>query len=90
MLLRLKTILNQKEIKSKDLAERVGVSVQTISYICNGKVSPSLDLIEKIANALDIPIWQLFVSPEDITYRKKSITAVSCPHCGHPLTIKIE
>ena len=37
----------------EDLADKIGVSKQYIGLIERGKVSPGLDIIEKIAEALD-------------------------------------
>ena len=45
------------------LGKRARVSQKHISNIENGVVSPSLDIIEKVATGLDVPAWAL-ISPD--------------------------
>ena len=47
-----------------DLAERVGVSRQTIISIEKGKYDPSLPLAFKIARVFDTRIEEIFVDPD--------------------------
>ena len=42
------------------LAQKADLSVDLISRIERGDRSPSFDSIEKISNALNAPLWQLF------------------------------
>jgi transcriptional regulator with XRE-family HTH domain len=44
------------------LAEQSGVSVNTLCLIENGKVSPSVSTLQRIAQALQVPITALFES----------------------------
>jgi DNA-binding XRE family transcriptional regulator len=46
-----------------ELADMVGVTYNYISMIENGKRLPSLELLEKLAEALDVHITRLFVNP---------------------------
>lgn len=48
------------EMTQQQLAEKTGVSRQTIIAIEAGKYSPSLELAFKIANAFDVKIDQVF------------------------------
>ena len=50
----------ERGISRKDLAERVGVHVQTIGYIERGEYSPSLELGLKIAAEFGLPIDAIF------------------------------
>ena len=45
------------------LAEMVKVSTHHIATIETAKNYPTLDLVERIANALDIEIYELFINP---------------------------
>lgn len=63
MILYLKELLKDKHITSVQLADSVGVSKTMVSYWLSGKNFPTPDNIEAIANALGVPVWQLFVSP---------------------------
>lgn len=48
------------EMTQQQLAERVGVTRQTINAIELGKYSPSLDVAFRIARAFDAPLEQVF------------------------------
>ena len=48
------------EMTQKELAEKAGVSRQTIIAIEAGKYSPSLELAFRIAHAFDVEIGEVF------------------------------
>jgi putative transcriptional regulator len=48
------------EMTQKDLAERVGVTRQTIVAIEAAKYSPTLELAFQIAHAFDRPLTEVF------------------------------
>jgi len=48
------------EMTQQELAEKVGVSRQTIVAIEKSKYSPSLELAFKIANVFDTPLGDVF------------------------------
>jgi transcriptional regulator with XRE-family HTH domain len=50
-----------KELSREDLAERVGVSVTTISNICSESNYPKVELLPIIAEALGVDIRELFI-----------------------------
>jgi transcriptional regulator with XRE-family HTH domain len=59
-ILRVKELMQEKEISRDDLAEEVKVSKTTISNICTETHLPTIDLLMKIAEALDCDIRELF------------------------------
>ena len=52
------------EMTQQDLAERVGVTRQTINAIELGKYSPSLEVAFKIARVFGKPLEDVFTYPE--------------------------
>lgn len=58
---RLKSVLVDKEISQKELAEKLSVSKNTMSRICRNETQPSLKLLRKIAVILDVEIYELLV-----------------------------
>jgi len=48
------------EMAQQELADRVGVTRQTINAIENGKYSPSLEVAFRIAHAFGAPLEQVF------------------------------
>ena len=51
-----------KGLTLRQLEELTGISRATLNNIENGKVSPQLDYLEKIAIAMDVRITDLFES----------------------------
>lgn len=83
--------MQEKGITSVVLSEKIGVSKVSISYIINGKQKPSFDTLEKIAEALDVPMWQLFVDPDKIGNNTHNLgNGFVCPNCGAKLTVSKE
>jgi putative transcriptional regulator len=48
------------EITQAELAEKTGVTRQTINAIEQGKYAPSLEVAFAIADALEVPLEQVF------------------------------
>lgn len=82
MQLRIKEVSKSKGVSITKLAELVGITQPNMSNIANGKTSPSLDLLERIASALNIPVSELFEAPKE--------GGITCPKCGNRITIKAE
>jgi putative transcriptional regulator len=53
------------EMTQKDLADKVGVTRQTLLAIENGKYFPTLELAFRIARAFDVPLDQVFTFHDD-------------------------
>ncbi len=49
------------EMTQKDLAQKVGVTRQTIVAIENAKYAPTLELAFRIARAFDKPLEEVFI-----------------------------
>lgn len=58
---RIKEILVIKEMKQKELAEKIGRSTNNVASICNNKVQPHLKDLKRIADVLDVDIRDLLV-----------------------------
>lgn len=55
----LKEILREKGVTSKELAEKLGVTPVTISYIVTNKTAPSLEMLDRIAKELNVKLSTL-------------------------------
>lgn len=62
--LSLKLARTRKDMTQKDLAERIGVSRQTINAIEKGEYNPTIKLCLKICWALDTQLDELFWEDE--------------------------
>lgn len=56
----LRRIRKEKKITQKQLAEKIGVQPSAISKYETGKVSPTIEQLEKIAEVLEVPVMSLF------------------------------
>ena len=79
--LRIKEIMNERNVTSAWLAEQVGISKVAVSNIVTGKSSPSLDNLIKIAGVLNISITELIGE-------EKEESTITCPHCGRKIKIE--
>lgn len=80
---RIKVILAEKGLTIKALADKMAVTPQTIGQIINGKSSPNVSTLERIAATLEVPLASLF---ED--YANPAHTIILCPHCGGRIAVK--
>ena len=80
---RIKEVIKKQGTTVQELAEKMGISRVGLSQHING--NPSVEVLERIATALDVPLWQLFASPEEVAKETKGET---CHYCGQPILIK--
>jgi transcriptional regulator with XRE-family HTH domain len=57
---RIKRIRKQLNLTQEKVAEKVGVSTNYIGFIEQGRYSPSLEVVEKIAKVLKVKVSDLF------------------------------
>lgn len=57
---RIRDLRTERGISLRSLAEKSGLNVNTISRIENGKISPSLNSIQQIAEAFNLPVNTFF------------------------------
>ena len=65
----LKILLKNKNITQTELAVKIGKSRTAVSQIVNGVYNPNQETLEKIANALEVPvpiIYFLTIDESDI------------------------
>lgn len=57
---RLRYLRQQKNMTQEQLAEAAKISVDFLSLVERGKNAPSFDTLERLAEALDVPVRALF------------------------------
>jgi len=62
---KLKVLRAMHEMTQEELADRLGVSRQTVIAIENNKYNPSLDLAFKMARLFKLTIEEIFTYEED-------------------------
>jgi transcriptional regulator with XRE-family HTH domain len=63
---RLKDLREQKKMSQGDVEKRTGLLRCYISRVENGHTVPSVDTLEKMARALEIPTYRLFTDDADV------------------------
>lgn len=62
---RIKVVLVEQKRTGKWLAEQLGKDVSTVSKWCSNKMQPSLELLMKIADVLNVDVHRLINSNEN-------------------------
>lgn len=76
--MRINELIKQKGYTKKAFACKLGMTTVGLAQILSGK--PSYSSLQKIADALGVEMWELFVSREEITGSQQEVFV--CPHCG--------
>ena len=84
--MRIKDVLKEKGITQQMLADKMNVSLSAVKQMVSAN-SLTTTTLEKIATALEIPIWQLFVSPSDVAFNG---TTIKCPNCGTEFEVELK
>ena len=80
--MRIKELLKQKGITAKELAAKLNLSEGALSQSLNG--NPTVERLTQIASALGVSVAELFEAPA------ADSAVITCPHCGKPITLKVE
>ncbi len=62
---RLRTMREQKKLSQGDIEKRTGLRRCYISRVENGRTIPSVETLEKMARAFEVPLYQLFYEGEE-------------------------
>lgn len=84
--MRIKQAIKESGSSVGELAQKMGVARQTISRQING-ANITVDTVQKIADALCVPVGQLF-DQKPLQTTADNIT-ITCPHCGAKLVINL-
>lgn len=82
MNIRVREICKEKGLTIQDLADKMEMKRESLSRAING--NPTLETLNKIADALKVPVTDLFEQP------KKDSLSLTCPHCGKDINLKVE
>ena len=63
---RLRKLREERKLSQGDIEKRTGLLRCYISRVENGHTVPSLETLERLASALEIPLYQLFHEGDDV------------------------
>jgi transcriptional regulator with XRE-family HTH domain len=70
---KLRTLREEKKLSQGDVKKRTGLLRCYISRVENGHTVPSVDTLEKLAQALGVPMYRLFTDDDHV--RKPNVPA---------------
>jgi len=62
---RLRELREQKQLSQGDIEKRTGLLRCYISRVENGHTVPAIETLEKLARAMEVPLYQLFYDGEE-------------------------
>ena len=87
--MRIKEILKEKGMTVQELADKLGISRQALSRQIQGKLL--VETAQNIADALNVPVWQLFANPSDVLNDgEQRPPTITCPYCGTDIQIEVK
>ncbi|MBL6452088.1 MAG: helix-turn-helix transcriptional regulator [Porphyromonas sp.] len=66
---RIKSVLAEKQMTSKSLAEQLGKGENTVSRWCSNRIQPSLETLIEIANILDVDVRELITPTKESAWK---------------------
>ena len=82
---RLRALREEKKLSQGDIEKRTGLLRCYISRVENGHTVPAIETLEKLARALECPLYQLFYDGEE----PPQAGSVHGPENGEPLTLRL-
>lgn len=83
----IKTVAHEKGMTMEQIAKAIGITKGGLSKALNG--NPTLKTLRAVAEVLNVPLTALFADEGGESMTPNTSTHV-CPHCGKPITIKVE
>ena len=81
---RIKELIKEKGYTQQGFAARLGITRSTLLEQIGER--PSGTTLERIADALGVEMWELFVTREEIIARGHS--EIHCPKCGQVFDLR--
>lgn len=76
---RLKALRESKNMSQGDIEKRTGLLRVYVSRVENGHTVPAIETLEKLARALEVPMYQLFYDGEEPSAPVLKVRAVVTP-----------
>ena len=78
--MRIKEVIKEKKLTMKDVAILMGISQPSLSRAISE--NPTVDTLNRIAAALNVPVVDLFVAPASGN--------IVCPKCGNSIELSVK
>lgn len=81
---RVETILKESGKTKVEFASLMGIAKQNVNALLR---NPSREVCVKIAEVLNVPLWQLFASKQEVI-EQEADNVITCPTCGTKIEFK--
>lgn len=81
---RVEAILKENGKTKVEFANLMGIAKQNVNALLR---NPSREVCVKISEVLNVPLWQLFASKEEVLEQESGNT-ITCPKCGAKFELK--
>lgn len=81
---RLSELMRQRGYTQEMIATELGITKQAVNLTISS-ANPRLESLERIARLLKVPLFELFVNPDDLVRAEGPTVPIECPHCGATL-----
>lgn len=81
---RVEAILKENGKTKVEFANLMGIAKQNVNALLR---NPSREVCVKISEVLNVPLWQLFASKEEVIEQESGNT-ITCPKCGAKFELK--
>lgn len=72
--MRIREVIEEQGMTTKEVADKLGISLSALNQNISG--NPSVKVLTRISEVLDVPIWQLFVSPSELKGENELIALI--------------
>lgn len=86
----IEALLREKGLTKTAFSEMLGIRKQNLNALLK---NPTLETMKRFAAALDVPMWQLFVSPEEVHQQPPKANeeaVITCPYCGERIAVHLQ
>lgn len=63
------------------VADALGITKQAVNLTLSSE-NPRMESLDRIARLLGVPLYQLFVDPDELAQAEGPSVDIECPHCG--------
>lgn len=83
---RVESILKENGMTKVEFANIMGIAKQNVNALLR---NPSREVCAKIAEALNVPMWQLFASESEVQKESEG-SIIRCPKCSHEFEVDVK
>lgn len=77
--MRIREVIEEQGMTTKEVADKLEITLSALNQNISG--NPSVKVLNKISEVLNVPMWQLFASKEEVQGEPADPNTITCPKC---------